>query len=45
MPICDDCGEEFDDDSLEAEFGFDDGEECLCAFCNSEPAADGRYED
>lgn len=36
--VCDECGEEFDEDGDEAEFALVDDVEngTLCAFCNSE---------
>ncbi len=45
--ICDECGNELEDDELE--WADIDDDHCVCAFCNSEeiPAEnyDGRYED
>ena len=36
--VCDECGEQFDEDSDGSEFAVVDDPECgtLCAFCNSE---------
>jgi hypothetical protein len=36
--VCDECGTEFDE--AESEFFHDDGESCICAFCNSELSDD-----
>lgn len=47
--ICDECGNELDDEEIE--FADIDGDSCLCGWCNSvegdvDPADfDGRFED
>ncbi|MDU9415001.1 hypothetical protein [Pseudomonas sp. zfem005] len=45
MYTCDECGADFDEDGLEAEFGYFEDGECLCAFCNSDVATDQEIDD